>query len=60
LAHSGRDPGLGVHCKEYYSKSSCYVHLVEKKKDPKHTVFYEYVKQNTVMQIMAAFVADVT
>jgi hypothetical protein len=45
LAYSGRDPGLGVHCKEPYSKSSCYVHLVEKKKDSKHTAFYEYVKR---------------
>ena len=43
-AHSGRDPEPCVHCKEPYSKSSRYVHLVQKKNDPKHTVFYEYVK----------------
>jgi hypothetical protein len=40
---NGRDPGPCVHCKEPYSKSTRYVHLVQKK-DPKHTVFYEYVK----------------
>ena len=43
-AHSGRDPGSCVHCKEPYSKSSRYVHLVQKK-DPKYTVYYEYVKK---------------
>jgi hypothetical protein len=42
----GRDPGPCVHCKESYSKSSRYVHLVQKKNDPKHTVFYEYVKNH--------------